>query len=202
MNARMRRRARLPGTGAKAASAFSAMCSALVVSVSTQVTAGFARMYCSENCAQLVHSNSAAQSGSGTFASRSKYAPFMNGRLISTAMPRSAQQRQQPFGVALRHGVIDLDEVGPLARDERLELSVQRRLRGRDADVARAAVILERAQVRPLRVEVDEAADVDEIDALAPVQPQRALEVRAPGLGALLLEVDRDEQPVAQAPAR
>ena len=70
MTPRMRRRARRPGTGANATSAFSAMCSALVVSVSTQVTAGFARMYCSENWAQLAHSNSAAQSGSGTLAAR------------------------------------------------------------------------------------------------------------------------------------
>ena len=47
-------------------------------------------MYFNENCAQLVQSNSAAHSGTGCPSSRPKYAPFMNGRLISTASPWSA----------------------------------------------------------------------------------------------------------------
>lgn len=76
---RMRRRVASSGRRPSPAATFSAMCPGLVVSVSTTVTAGFARMYLMENCAHVSQSKSAAQGGSGRPAVRLKYDPFMNG---------------------------------------------------------------------------------------------------------------------------
>ena len=72
-----------------AARAFSSMWEGLVVSVSTQVTEGFARMYFNEKSDQEWQSNSLVHYGSGVFSSRRKYAPFMNGRLMMTGIPSS-----------------------------------------------------------------------------------------------------------------
>src|SRR5687768_13012382 len=81
MNSRIRRRVAWSGMGPNPAWAFSSMCLGLLVSVSTQVTCGFERMYLSENCAHVRHPNSVAHAGSGLPSSALNSAPFMNGRL-------------------------------------------------------------------------------------------------------------------------
>src|SRR5690606_16857215 len=91
ISSRIRARVRSSGSSPNAARAFSSMWRGLVVSVSTHVTSGFARMYFSENWAQLSQPISVAHPGSGRPSRRRKYTPFMNGRLMSAAIPRSAR---------------------------------------------------------------------------------------------------------------
>jgi hypothetical protein len=54
----------LLGSGPVAVSTFSSMCFGSLVSVSTDVSDSFARMYFSENCAHVSQPKSRAQSGS------------------------------------------------------------------------------------------------------------------------------------------
>jgi heavy metal efflux system protein len=61
-----------------------------VVAGITQVTAGWETMNLRKNCPQLAQSHSAAQFGSGLPLTLLKSSPRWKGRLISTAIPRSA----------------------------------------------------------------------------------------------------------------
>ena len=72
------------------ASALSAMCSGRLVPGMVQVTAGWDSTNFSSTCAQLVAPISAAQAGKGRSRSRRSRPPPPKGRLMITAMPRSA----------------------------------------------------------------------------------------------------------------
>ena len=66
------------------------MCSGLPVAGMTQVTAGSARMYFRNSCAQLVQSNSAAHSGTGFPRTRRNMPPVSKGWLTIVATWRAA----------------------------------------------------------------------------------------------------------------
>ena len=72
MNSRIRPRVAASGSVPNAVCAFSSMWCGLLVSVSTQVTAGLDRMYFSENWAHVLQPASAAHGGSGLPSSRLK----------------------------------------------------------------------------------------------------------------------------------
>src|SRR4029078_8985810 len=198
------------GTGPVAVCTLSAMCCGLLVSVSTQVTVRFARMYFSENSAHVLQSNSAAQSGTGRSLSLSKYVPFMNGRLIKTASPWSAASGRIRFSdprsvieefTCTQAGCPRFQQTsrcgGLLPLQEPLELLVEPRLGDGDADVARLAGGLELFQRRPVHVEVGEAEDLHKIELLALIVLLRVAELRETGVFADLVDLRRDEQLVA-----
>ena len=102
----------------------SSMCAALVVPVRATVTAGWLTTYLRKNCAQVLASNSAAQSGRGVRARALEEATAVEGEVRhETDLPLLGERQDRLLDAAVAHVVVDADEVDRLVAHDRLELA-------------------------------------------------------------------------------
>ena len=144
------------------------MCSGFVVSVRAHVAAGCARMYLSENCAQLAQSNSDGPFGQRPPAHAPEVAAVHERTVDQDAHPEVPGERQDAILRArLHHRVVHLNEVEGLRPHERLELIVPSGAGDGDANVARLSRVLPPEHVGPVHVQISHALDLQEIQGAA-----------------------------------
>ena len=152
------------------------MYSGLSVPGITAVTAGCDRMNLRNNCAQLVAPNSAAKSGSGLPADFAEQRVAAERQVDQHGGAGVARGRQQHlFGIAVAERIIDLEEIGFLARQyfgDRIILPVEAR---RHADVAAEALFFPFAQQAEIVIRIADVPRLHQIDAVGLEAAQRIL---------------------------
>ena len=131
------------------------MCSGFVVSVSTQVTAGFASTYLSENCAQglaveirspgrelLTRDHPEVRAVHERPVDQDRHAPVLR------------QRQDALLGSIFHGGIVYVNEIGRVRPHERLHQAVTGISGDRHSDVARLAGVLPGPDVRPVQVNV------------------------------------------------